>query len=126
MARFVFILLAISLGSWAQSASACSEASVTPGSVQTAIDTSALPIAEDLAIPGREDRCECPAMEQDAQAVVSGFSKALFVSDEGRASAFPNSSNAASVALAEYSRASSFISRRSEQPPYLLNPRLRQ
>jgi hypothetical protein len=65
-------------------------------------------------------------MAQDAQAVISESSKALFVSYEEGVSAFPSSFNAASVVLAEYSRASSFISRRSEQPPYLLTPRLRQ
>lgn len=126
MARFLFILLVISLGSWTQSASACSQESVTPGLVQAAIDTIGSPVADDLALTGRADRCECPAMEQDAHAIASEFSKDLFVSDEGRASAFPNSIYTASVALAEYSRASSFVSRRSEHPPYLLNPRLRQ
>lgn len=126
MLRLLFILVAITLGSWAQQASACSEASATPELVQTALYTMESAAADDLALPGRADRCECPAMEQDAQAIVSEFSKDLLVPDEGRASAALNSIHAASVALAEYSRASSFVSRRSEQPPYLLNPRLRQ
>ena len=126
MLRFLFILLAITLGSWAQSATACSEASVTPGLVQAALDTSGSPVAADLALPGRADRCECPAMEQDAQAIVSEYSKDLFVSEEGRASASLNSIDAALARLAEYLRASSYALRRSEQPPYLFNPRLRQ
>jgi len=126
MVRFVLILFAISLGSWAQSSSACLEASVTPGSVPTAIETGAPPVAADLALPGRADRCECPAMEQDAQAIVSEFSKDLFVSEEGRASASLNSIDAALAGLAEYPRASSYALRRSEQAPYLFNPRLRQ
>lgn len=126
MLRLLYILLAITLGSWAQSASACSQESVTPELVQAALDTIGSPVADDLALPGSADRCECPAMGQDAQAIVSEFSKDLFVSDEGRASASLNSIYAASDALADYSRASSFVSRRSEQPPYLLNPRLRQ
>jgi hypothetical protein len=65
-------------------------------------------------------------MAQDPQSEVSDSSKALFVSYVEGASAFPNSLNPASVALAEFTRASSFISRHAGQPPYLLTPRLRQ
>jgi hypothetical protein len=126
MLRLIFILSAISLGSWAQSASACLETNVAPDRDQTAIEVIASLTAEEFAVPGREQRCECPAMQQDAQAIASEFGKTLFVPGNGRTSASLNSIDVVSVALAAYSRASSFTSRRSEQPPYLLTPRLRQ
>ncbi len=119
---FVFLL-----AFWVQPASACPEAQVAAVPAHhMALEIVVPAVAENIVAIGGDQRCECPAMEQDAQAIVSEFSKDLFVSDEGRASASLKSTNAALVALAEYSRVSNFISRRSEQPPYLLNPRLRQ
>jgi len=119
-------LIVFLLGIWAQPASGCSEAQVAAAPAQMVLEIAVPAVAGDFVAIGGEQRCECPAMEQNAQAVVSESSKDLSASYEEAAGASSNAFNAVSLALAENSRASSFISRRSEQPPYLLNPRLRQ
>lgn len=120
-------LIVFLLGIWAQPASACAEAQVAVTPAHMVVREFAVPpVAGDFSAIGGDQRCECPAMEQYAQAVVSEFSKDLLVSYEEGAAASAKSFDAVSLALAEFSRASSFIARRSELPPYLLNPRLRQ
>jgi len=120
-------VFAFLLGLWVLPASACYEAQVAAVPAHhVAVEIAVPAVAGNIAAIGGDQRCECPVIEQGAQAVVSESSKDLIVSYEEGADASPNSFNAVSLALAEYSRASSFIARRSEQPPYLFNPRLRQ
>lgn len=115
------------LAFWVQPASGCSEAQVAAlPAHHMALEIAVPAVTGNIVGIGGDQRCECPVIEQDAQAVVSESSKDLIVPYEEGADASPNPFNAASLALAEYSRASSFIARRSEQPPYLINPRLRQ
>ena len=120
------LFFAFLLGAWIQSASACTEAHVPSAAARQAMEIAVPVVTEDFAIIGGEHRCECPAMVQNAQSAVSESSKFLLASYVEGASASLHSSNPASVALAVYSRASSFIAHRSVQPPYLLIPRLRQ
>jgi hypothetical protein len=120
------LFFALLLGAWVQSASACAETHGAPAPAQKAIEMAVPAVSEEFAVIGGEHRCECPVMVQDLQSAVSESSKYLLASYVEGSSAFLNSPNPASVALAMRTRASSFIARRSGQPPYLLAPRLRQ
>ncbi len=117
-----FLLL---LGIWGQAVSACPDAHVTSAAAHAVvlITTSA---PEDSVAAGGEHRCECPAITQNAQAAVSESSKSLLASYGEDAGVLLNSLNQASVTRAVRTRASSYIARRSERPPYLLSPRLLQ
>ncbi len=126
MIRRVLILWAIALGLWAQSASACEEGNPALQHAQKAIEFSGHPAISDFAVFDPEHRCECPAVAQDAQATISEFDKDSFLSYVKRAVGLSSRPGAAFNVLAEHSRASSFIALRSEPPPYLLIPRLRQ
>ncbi|MFY9315917.1 MAG: hypothetical protein WAO95_10200 [Burkholderiales bacterium] len=79
-----------------------------------------------LAAIGVDQRCECPAIVQDVQAALPESGRSFLLAHEAGAGAVLSSSNPRSVALAMHASASSFIARRSVQPPYLLIPRLRQ
>ena len=118
---FVFLL-----GTWAQAAGACTEAHAAPVLAQKAMEIAVPAVSEDFAVIGGEHRCECPAMVQNVQSTVSESSKFVLASYAEGAGVPPNSSNPDSLALAVRTRASSFIARRSGQPPYLLAFRLRQ
>jgi hypothetical protein len=120
------LLIIFLLGIWAQSASACPDAHVAVAPAQTELNVAVPALSEGLATIGSEHRCECPAIVQNAQAVVSESGKSLIVSYVEGASAFLISPNPDSVALAVHTRASSFIARHPGQPPYLLASRLLQ
>ena len=122
--RILFFVLL--LGTWAQAAGACLEAHAVPAPAQNPMALAAPAVSEEFAVIGGEHRCECPAMEQDAQSAVSGSGKSLLASYVEGVGVFLNSSNPASVTLAEGSRASSFIARPSALPPHLFVSRLRQ
>ena len=119
---FIFFLLGI----WVQSASACTDAHVALAPAQKAFGIAVPAVSEDFVVIGSEQRCECPAMAQNAQSAVSESSKSPVLSYTEGADAFPYPSNPDSVEFAVHARASSFNARRSAQPPYLLVPRLRQ
>jgi hypothetical protein len=120
------LFFAFLLGAWIQSASACTEAHVLSAAAQQAMEIAVPVVTEDFAIIGCEHRCECSAAMQSAQSAVPESGKSLLASYVEGASAFLISSNPDFVALALRTRASSYIARRSAQPPYLLVPRLRQ
>jgi hypothetical protein len=120
------LFLVVLLGTWLQSASACPEAHVAAAPAQKAMEIAASVVSGDFAVIGGEHRCECPTAIQNAQSAVSESSKSLLVSTVEGGGAFLNPSNPNSVALAECTRASSFIARPSGRPPYLLVSHLRQ
>jgi hypothetical protein len=114
------LLLVFLLGIWAQAVSACPETHVAPGLEQKTMEVVASSVSGNVAAVGGEHRCDCPAIAQNVEATVSESSKYLLASYMEGSNAFPNSSNPASVALAVHTRVSSFIARRSGQPPHLL------
>jgi len=75
---------------------------------------------------GPEQRCECPAAIANAEAVASESSKWLLAPYVEGADGAPYPSDLDAAAVAMRTRASSFIARRSELPPYLRSPRLLQ
>lgn len=122
--RILFVVFL--LGVWVQSASACQESPGVHEPVHLSMGNPALPVAGDFTNIGGDQRCECPAAIQNAESVVSETSKSLLAPYLEGADAFPYPSNLDAAAVAMRTRASSFIARRSELPPYLHSPRLLQ
>jgi hypothetical protein len=116
----LFLLL---LGIWGQAASACPEPHVTSAAAQPAIEIT-VSVLDGYMAGDREQRCECPATIQDAQALVSESNKSLLESYAAGAGSFLNPLSLNSEALAARSRASAVIARSSGRPPYLFVSRL--
>lgn len=121
------ILLAVFLlGVWVQSASACQESLGVHEPAHLLTGSPALPVAGDFANIGGDQRCECPASMQNMESAVSESGKSPLAPYLEGADAFPYPSNLDAAAVATRTRASSFIARRAELPPYLHSPRLLQ
>lgn len=119
----LFVLL---LAAWIQVAGACTEARTSPEQAQSAMQIVVRVAAGDAAVGGGEQRCECPAMAQNALSTASESSRFLLASYVEGSGALPASANTDAHMLAMRARASSFIAHYSARPPYLLVPRLRQ
>ncbi len=122
--RILFI--AFLLGVWVQSANACQESLGVHEPAHLLMGSPAMPVAGDFVSIGGDQRCECPAAIQNAESIVSETSKSLLAPCPEGADAFPYPSNLDAAAVAMRTRASSFIARRAELPPYLHSPRLLQ
>lgn len=118
------LLFAVLLTAWAQAARACAEPPAAP--TQTAMEIAVAPVLGENASIGEEQRCECPAILQNALSAVTDSSKVWHASYGRGSGALANSPNPISIALAAHTRASSFIVRHPAPSPYLLAPRLRQ
>lgn len=119
------LFFAFLLGIWGQATSACPEAHVALAAPQEAMEIT-VSASMDFAIAGGERRCECPTDLQGVQPFVSESDKSFLAPYLGEGGAFLSPSNPNSVALAERSRAFSFIARPSGRPLYLFVSRLRQ
>lgn len=122
--RLLFIALLLGIGT--QSANACvTELGVQERPHEVATDTRGS-VPGDFAVIGSEQRCECPAVMASAESAASESSKWLLAPYVEGADALPYPSDLDAAAVAMRTRASSFIARRSELPPYLRSPRLLQ
>lgn len=111
------------LGIWGQAAGACPEAHAKLPAAQPAIEIT-VSVPKGFVAFGGENRCECPAAIQNAQALVSETDKSLLAACAVEAGAFLNSSHPKAAALAERSRASVISTRPSRHPTFLLVSRL--
>ncbi len=122
--RLLFIAFLLGIGT--QSANACvAELGVHERPHEVATDAVGS-VPGDFAVIGAEQRCECPAAMANAELVAAESSKWLLAPYVEGADALPYPSDLDAVAVAMRTRASSFIARRSELPPYLRFPRLLQ
>jgi hypothetical protein len=120
------LVFALSLGAWAQSASARPERHVAPAAVQKAVEIAACTVAEDLVAIGGEHSCGCPAAIQNAQSAISESSKCSLAPYLGDSGTIPNLSNPDSIALAQRARTSRLAKRLPGRAPYLFISHLRQ
>ncbi len=122
--RLLFILFL--LGVWVQSANACQEslASHDQGHAVTGVIVPV--IAGDFAVIGGEQHCECPAVLQSAESVVSEPGKSLLAFIGANAGAALHRAGEDPLLPVENVRAESYLARRATQPHSLPVSRLRQ
>ncbi len=124
MKRLVFsLIILLSLG--AQSALACKDSGAGAHPLHT-IASGSTPTAVDFDRLVHEQRCECPARAEAAQATVAGSTKIALVASFDSSAASPDVSLAElRRALDAHGRLLSGVSPDSVLPLYLLTARLR-